>query len=337
MQKILIIQTAFIGDAILATGILEKLHAYFPEAEIDFMLRKGNEGLLKDHPYLHQLIVWNKKEGKLKNLWRILKQIRHRKYDKVINVQRFAATGMLTTFSGAKETIGFDTNPLSFLFTKKVKHIISSGDLPKHEIERNNDLIKHFTDDKAFRPCLYPSNEDLEAVAKYKSMPYICIAPASVWFTKQYPKQKWISFINKLTPGIQVYLLGGKEDIALCNEIVTACPNIKVTNLAGQLNFLSSAALMQDALMNYVNDSAPMHLASAVNAPVTAIYCSTLPSFGFGPLSDKQSIVEILESLPCRPCGLHGYKACPLGHFKCAWKIEDRQLLESLSESDFIR
>jgi heptosyltransferase II len=82
--------------------------------------------------------------------------------------------------------------------------------------------------------------------------------------------------------------------------------------------------------MNYVNDSAPMHFASAVNAPVAAIYCSTIPAFGFGPLSDKKFNIEIKEPLSCRPCGLHGYKACPLTHFNCAYKIEDDQLLEVL-------
>jgi len=42
-NKILVIQTAFIGDAILATGVLEKLHRHFPESKIDFLVRKGNE------------------------------------------------------------------------------------------------------------------------------------------------------------------------------------------------------------------------------------------------------------------------------------------------------
>lgn len=74
--------------------------------------------------------------------------------------------------------------------------------------------------------------------------------------------------------------------------------------------------------MNYVNDSAPMHLCSAVNAPVTAIYCSTIPEFGFGPLSDNSHILQTKEKLSCRPCGLHGFKSCPEKHFKCAWGIE---------------
>jgi len=330
LKKFLVIQTAFIGDVVLATGILEKLHAFFPDAEIDFLVRKGNEGLVKEHPFLHEVLIWNKKEGKLKHLFGLLSIIRRRKYDAVINVQRFAATGILTAFSGAKETIGFDKNPLSFLFSKKVPHIISTADKPKHEIERNNDLIAHFTDDKPFRPVLYPPAKDYEKVAGYQSSPYICISPASVWFTKQYPVAKWISFIKRLPADLKLYLLGAPGDKALCDKIIEGAGNSRVINLAGQLDFLQSAALMKGAIMNYVNDSAPMHFASAVNAPVAAVYCSTLPSFGFGPLSDKRYIIEIEEKLYCRPCGLHGHKACPQGHFRCALDIRDEQLLACL-------
>jgi heptosyltransferase-2 len=101
--------------------------------------------------------------------------------------------------------------------------------------------------------------------------------------------------------------------------------------LAGKLNFLSSAALMKGAKMNYTNDSAPLHFASATDAPVTAIFCSTVPAFGFYPISSKSFIVETNEKLSCRPCSLHGLKACPLGHFKCAYTIETEKLLTTLS------
>jgi ADP-heptose:LPS heptosyltransferase len=329
--KILVIQTAFIGDVVLATGIIEKLHAYFPAAEIDFLLRKGNEGLLRNHPFLHEVLIWNKKEGKLKHLMGLLGTIRRRKYDKVINVQRFAATGILTAFSGAAETIGFDKNPLSFLFSRRVPHIISTSEHPRHEIARNNDLIAHLTDDKPFRPVLYPSAKDREKAIPYQQGPYICISPASVWFTKQYPAEKWISFLKRLPSGLRVCLLGAPTDKALCDDIIAGSGHPQATNLCGQMDFLQSAALMQGAVMNYVNDSAPMHFASAVNAPVAAIYCSTLPSFGFGPLSDKRFVVEIEEKLYCRPCGLHGRKACPEGHFRCALEIREEQLLACLS------
>lgn len=330
MQKFLVIQTAFTGDVVLATGILEKLHQFYPDARIDFLVRKGNEGLLNDHPYLNEVIVWDKKKRKLKYLWQILKKIRRVHYDSVINVQRFAATGILTALSNAKMKIGFDKNPLSFLFTKRVKHVISTSAQPLHEIDRNQSLITAFTDNIPAKPRLYPSAADEQFVEKYKQEPYVVVAPASVWFTKQFPADRWIEFIDRLPTTLKVYLLGAPNDTALGEIIRTGSKNPAIVNLCGQLTFLQSVALQKDAHMNFVNDSAPMHFASAVNAPVTAIYCSTLPSFGFGPLSHKSFIVEIKEPLSCRPCGLHGLNACPLGHFNCARKIEISQLLGCL-------
>ncbi|OQP64582.1 glycosyltransferase family 9 protein [Niastella populi] len=329
-MNFLIIQTAFIGDVVLATGIVEKLHRHFPDAKIDFLVRKGNEGLLHNHPYLNEVLIWDKKNGKLTNLWKMLGIIRKRRYDKVINVQRFAATGILTAFSGARETIGFDKNPFSWAFSKKIKHVISDVQHPIHEVDRNNELISAFTNDEVMKPHLYPSAQDTAAVQGYKKHPYITISPASVWFTKQFPKDKWIAFAKEIPANYTIYLLGAPNDVPLAEEIRAGGITATVVNLCGKLSFLQSAALMKEAVMNYVNDSAPMHFASSVNAPVTAVYCSTLPSFGFGPLSDKRFIVEIQEPLACRPCGLHGRPACPLGHFKCAYGISSGQLVERL-------
>jgi lipopolysaccharide heptosyltransferase II len=330
MQKFLVIQTAFIGDVVLATSLVEKLHEVFPDAQIDFLLRKGNESLLNGHPYLHEILIWDKTGSKYASLWKMLLKIRKNKYDKVINVQRFAATGFLTAFSGAKERIGFDKNPFSFLFSTRVQHRIGDARHPRHEIERNLDLVKRFTNGLIMRPRLYPLPADFDFVEAFKEGPYICVSPASVWFTKQYPPEKWIAFLKKLPENYSVYLLGAKGEKALCEDIRQGVNRQTVINLAGQLSFLQSAALMKNARMNYVNDSAPMHFASAINSPVTAVYCSTIPAFGFGPLSDKSFIVEVEENLSCRPCGLHGRKACPLGHFDCACHIRDEQLLQTL-------
>ncbi|HXB43141.1 MAG TPA: glycosyltransferase family 9 protein [Puia sp.] len=327
VQKFLIIQTAFIGDVVLATSLIEKLHQHYPSAQIDFLLRKGNENLLHNNPWLEKIIIWDKKKNKLLNLFKILIKIRKEKYDKVINVQRFAATGFLTAFSGSKETIGFDKNPFSFLFNKKIKHSVVDG---THEIERNLALIKNFTDDKIIKPKLYPSEADFESVEPYKQNAYITVSPASVWFTKQYPLSKWINFIDKIPSQVIIYLCGGPADTGMCEHIISSAKHATIFNLSGKLSFLQCAALMKDAVMNYVNDSAPMHFTSAMNAPVAAVFCSTIPAFGFGPLSDKKFIIELHEPLDCRPCGLHGYKTCPRGHFHCALNIEDEQLMEAL-------
>lgn len=325
MNNILIIQTAFIGDVILATPLVEKLHQTYPDAKIDFLLRKGNEGLLENHPYLRKVLIWDKKKGKYAQLKALIKSLRDEKYDCAINLQRFLTTGIITACSGAKITIGFDKNPLSFLFTQRYPHRIGKDNCVNHEVDRNLSLLSRITEKSlSIKPKLYPSVSDFEKVKT--SDTYITVSPTSVWFTKQYPLEKWVNVLNLFPANYKVYLLGGKPDDESCEWIKVQSSHKNIEVMAGKLSFLESAALMKGAVMNYVNDSAPLHLASAMDAPVTAIFCSTIPAFGFGPLSTNSSVIETLEKLDCKPCGLHGYKACPQGHFKCS-NIEAKRIV----------
>ncbi|MDR0419397.1 MAG: glycosyltransferase family 9 protein [Prevotellaceae bacterium] len=321
-MRFLIIQTAFIGDVILATALVEKLGRFFPTSQIDFLLRKGNEGLLANNSHVNNVWIWNKKDGKYRNLFKLLKPIQKQRYDFVINIQRFATTGLFSILTGAKQVIGFKKNPYSIFFNKRVDHHIGNG---IHEVERNLKLIEDITDTSFEMPKLYPSTADFNAVEIYKKQPYITISPTSVWYTKQLPLEKWEKLMKLIDKNkYKIYLLGGIGDKEACEKLVNLN---SVKNLAGKLTLLQSAALMCDANMNYVNDSAPQHLASAMNAPVTSVFCSTVPTFGFGPLSKNSRIVEVDERLRCRPCGLHGYKACPKGHFLCAHNIEVEKML----------
>jgi ADP-heptose:LPS heptosyltransferase len=327
--KILVVQTAFLGDVILATAVLEKLHQFYPDAKIDFVLREGNEQVLQNHPFVNTVFIWNKKEKKYSNLFSVIRNIRKEKYNYIINLQRYAAAGLITALGGGKHTIGFNKNPLSFLFEKKFPHLISA-DGPEHETDRNQKLIADLTDPLSALPKLYPSDADYRKTAVYKSHSYICIAPASVWFTKQFPVEKWKELIAKIisTTDHYIYLLGSPADKILCSELAEGSLH-RIKNAAGEFTVLQTAALMEDAVMNYVNDSAPMHIASSMNAPVTAIYCSTVPGFGFGPLSEKSVIVETKVDLPCRPCGIRGWGKCPLGHFRCATTISIEEIVRS--------
>ena len=318
----LIIQTAFIGDAILATPVIEYLHSQFPHTPIDLLVRKGNEGLFHQHPKLRQTLVWNKKKRKYAHLWELFRYIRRQQYAGVINLQRFGATGALTAFSGAKDRVGFDKNPFSSLFTLSVPHEMGNG---KHEVDRNLEILAPIwgqAPPEMRRPRLYPSPKDYQRVKAYQESSYVCMAPASVWYTKQLPATHWVKLMDRISHTDNIYVLGAPSDRTYCEELAQQSLHPNIYPLAGELGLLASAALMERARMNYVNDSAPMHLASAMNAPTVAFFCSTIPQFGFGPLADSSWIVETSTQLTCRPCDLHGKKACPEGHFRCGKEIE---------------
>jgi len=136
-MKILIIQTAFIGDVILATALPESIAEVWPEARIDFLVRKGNESLLKGHPHIQNTWVWHKKKHKYSRLFQLRRQLREQAYDLVINLQRFGSTGWLAISIGAKTVIGYAKNPLSFFFQHRLPHKMEPGaKQPLHEIER---------------------------------------------------------------------------------------------------------------------------------------------------------------------------------------------------------
>lgn len=319
MKTYLIIQTAFIGDVILATALIESIIEKEPTAKIDFLVRKGNDGLLVGHPHIRKVLIWDKKNNKYANLRHLAKLIRERNYDVLLNLQRFSSSGYLSWKSKAKQIVGFKKNPLSFSFHHKVQHEIGNG---KHEVERNHELLLAIGDFKLAKPKLYPTAEQTKKLDEV-GFPedYIVMAPSSVWATKQLPKSKWVELLNQHLDQ-KVYFIGAPSDVQYLCEIGRASSHKNWVCSAGSTNLLESAYLISKATMTYVNDSAPLHLASAMNANVTAFFCSTIPDFGFGPLSDDSTTIEVAEKLDCRPCGLHGKASCPKGHFNCGEKID---------------
>ena len=323
MKRVLIIQTAFIGDVVLATSMAEILAKYRPEWKVDFLVRKGSESLLANNPLIDKVYVWDKNH-KVANLFRIIKQVRKQDYYAVVNIQRFLNSGIATMLSKAKFKIGFKQNPASTFFTHKINHMIphNTSDGYLHETQRNAQLLSPIIDElnvtDAFPPKLY-FNKEIEDKVKAIALEhpnYIVLAPTSVWFTKQWSMHKWSELAKVLAPNYSLLFIGAPADRDAIESIIENTPNC--INLAGKLSLLESARLMKDARRVFVNDSAPLHLASSVDARTTAIFCSTVPEFGYTPLSSNSKVITTQKRLECQPCGLHGKKACPLGHFECS-------------------
>jgi ADP-heptose:LPS heptosyltransferase len=324
-SKVLVIQTAFLGDVVLATALVEALYNQNPSIEIHFLLRKGNESLLKGHPFLKQVWVYDKAH-KFSSMGRLVSAFRKEKFDAVFNLHRFLSSGLLAIASGSSFIAGFDKNPLSFLYSKKVEHVLpfpyNKKDGYLHETERNQLVLSTWMEASLRKPKLYPSPEDFEITKGMAQQPFVTMAPGSVWPTKRLPESKWVELVNTVPEAYSIYFIGAPNETELIDTIMNKLgKRVGVSNWAGKLSLLQSAALMSLAERNFVNDSGPLHLASAMDAPVTAYFLSTIPEFGFGPLSTDSIVVEIEEELNCRPCGIHGFKECPQQHFRCGLNV----------------
>ena len=339
-KTILIIQTAFIGDTILASHFARAVKDQFPNSKIHFFLRKGNESVIQGLPTIEKTWIWDKAGGKTKNLFKLILEMRKTKYDHVFNLHRHFNSGLVTALMRSPMKVGFKQNPLSFFYDEKINHLIPHRPVENekviwHEVQRNLQLLRLAAptleisnDSKLYRPELPIQQKNRDKVLPYITGDYFVVAPASVWFTKAWSESKFRELTQELSKLGKVYFIGAGADKDLCDRIGADTPN--TVNLCGQLNLLDSAALMEKAKRVFVNDSAPLHLASCVNAKTTAIFCSTVPAFGYTPLAQDSVVIDTGDRLSCRPCGLHGHKACPLTHYKCSLDIEIREVLATI-------
>ena len=335
-NKILIVQTAFLGDVILALPMVQTIKNHLPGSVIDFLCVPGNEPVLTGHPAIRNVIPYDKKGGdKFDKFIEVLSEIRENEYDAVICPHRYLRSALLTYYSGAKTRIGFDKNSLSFLLTGKIKYNSNI-----HEIYRNIDLARavpgiNFDENKvSLKPELYPSADDKkyvsELLSKADKNKLITIAPCSRWFTKQFPLGKTISLVKLLVEqGCSAALIGGNDDTAYCNEAANIISDNRLINLCGKTSPLQSYLVIENSKALVTVDSAAQHLGAASSTPIILIYGSTDSSFGFYPLTSKNNIIEI-TGLDCRPCTDHGRDSCPKTHFKCMNDIETERILNEV-------
>jgi heptosyltransferase-2 len=331
-KKILIIQTAFIGDVILTTPLIEALSDEFPGAKIDFLTIPKSKGLLIANPKINELIIFDKREKDrgLKGLFRIGKKLYENHYDFCLTPHRSLRSAFLTWKTKANIRIGFNTSA----WKKAFSHIVTY-EPANHEIERNLSLLSAIGIklENSF-PVLYQTQEDKKVVDDYltkqnfRKKSLIAVAPGSVWPTKRWPEVYFREFCESVSiKGFHVVLIGSQEDHDLCNRIIGESKNI--INTAGIFNLRETFYLLKQCSGILTNDSAPLHLGLAANIHVFSLFGPTVPAFGFAPFGPKAKIFENLD-LACRPCAIHGSKKCPIKTFDCMREVSPSQVVQEV-------
>jgi len=333
-ETILIIQTAFLGDAILTLPMIQKLKGKYPSSEIDVLCIPQTKELFNHSKSVKEVIPYDKR-GDQKSLLSFLKLIlfiRRRKYLHIYSPHKSFRSSLIVYLSGAGTTVGFDSASISFVFGTLVKYVKE-----KHEVARNLDLIGFDTSNDNWE--ILPTVEiDLSLESNIDRMirnltgkKIAAIAPGSVWKTKIYPRENYIEIMKYLIKkNYFVVLIGGKEDELLCEGIEKEFSD-SVKSFAGKLSVIESVSLLKKCTVLISNDSAPTHLGMIANIPTLTIYCSTIPDFGFAPYNDKSNFVSY-DDLSCKPCGIHGRNQCPIQTFDCGFKLLPQIVFSSLDK-----
>lgn len=329
-KKILLIQTAFIGDAILTSPLIRALRHHFPDAQIDLVANPGTVSIFRQNPSVDHVYPLIKKPFIRKTLhfFTLLWRLRREKYDCALSVQRHMTSSNLMFFAGIPRRIGHKRQKL---LTDPIDH----GGL-MHRTEFYLSLMKAFTTEKFARQTelFWPEKEEKaahERIAPLREQQrfLLGIAPGSVWYTKRWPKEYFIELIDLLSSAnVQIVLIGGPGEVILCDEIEQEVRNKNVLNSAGRYSITGSAAIIDKLDLMLVNDSAPLHIANAVQTDVVAIFGPTVKRYGFYPFRKNDTMLEL--DLPCRPCRHNGGPVCPEGHFKCMLDLKPEVVLQAI-------
>jgi len=332
-KRILIIQTAFIGDVILCTPLIKILRKTFPDSTVSFLLIPETKKVLENNPHLNEILVYDKRKKKgIGSFLQIVTKIRERRFDLAVIPHRSLRSSLLAYLSGIPQRIGFDKSTGAFLFTHKIIYPLNI-----HEVDRNLSLLSGFNPHLIdTSPELFPSAEDFSYARKLlldsgirEKDKIVGIAPGSVWATKRWLPERFAEVSQLLIRkvGAKVVFLGSADDQNLCERIANLMKD-KPVSLAGRTDILQSAAIISFCKVILSNDSAPVHIASALRRPVVAIFGSTIPEFGFAPYGEGYLVIE--KKMDCRPCGIHGRGKCPQKHFRCMKDITTEEVFQAV-------
>jgi heptosyltransferase-2 len=324
-QESVVIQTSFLGDMVLTTPLITELALRGP---VDVVATPTAAALLANNPAVRRVFTYDKhgRESGLLSLlrlaWRVRSHLRQNGSPKLRKVAYLAQgsirSAVLAWLARIPERVGFASSSGRVLYT----HVVPYG--PKHHHAERLLRLAGSTPDMPhgrprIRPRIYPGTEDVAAVDEFlqtnglRGRPFIVFAPGSNWGTKRWPY--FPDLARRVAARAHVVIVGSYTDRALAQEIAAAAPD-RVVSATGRLGLLATAELIRRAVLVVSNDSAPLHLASAMETPTVAIFGPTIPEMGFAPLA-RRSAIAAVDGLTCRPCDPHGPMECPLVHWRC--------------------
>ena len=332
-KKILIMRLSSIGDILLATPFIRQTRIAFPNAQIDFVIKKEFYPLIRFNPHLDKIYRYDKNTG-IEGLEQLSRVLLERKYDFVFDLHNNMRTRYLLSRIKPQKSFKIHKNKIkrALLVYFKLNTYKTVTTIPQRYLTTGKPVgVK---DDGNGLEIFWKDSVELEAnniLQRHHSLnKFIVIAAGAAHYTKRWPIDKYMKLIEKLLSysNAHIIIMGNDKEREMLSDLVISP---RIINLAGKLSLLQAAAILSKARVAVSNDTGLMHMATAVNTPVVAIFGSTVKELGFFPYKGL-SVVHEVQKLWCRPCSHIGRKKCPLGHFKCMLNIKEDDVFASVSK-----
>jgi heptosyltransferase-2 len=331
MSRILIVAPSWVGDAVLAQPLFKRLHERHSGLTLDVLAPPWTRALFARMPEINATIdsPFGHGELALKRRYALGRSLAVQHYDQAIVLPNSFKSALIPFFAGIPLRTGFVGEARRGLLNDARR--LDKPALPLM-VERFA-LLAEAAGDAIKRP-LAAAQLKVDAAQRAATLARLGLNPqrpvAVLCPGAEYgPAKRWLpayfaELAQRLTAsGYEVWLAGSANDAAIGDEIAHAGGNACI-NLCGKSTLAEAIDFMSCAALVVSNDSGLMHIAAALDKPLTAIYGSSSPAFT-PPLSARARIVRL--DLPCSPCF---ERECPLGHFNCMRQLTPQRLWEQI-------
>ncbi|HET6400805.1 MAG TPA: glycosyltransferase family 9 protein [Candidatus Kapabacteria bacterium] len=316
----LIIETAFLGDAIVSLGLAREIkrldsHGAAVTARVTYLVRPGVEEVIAASPDVDHVLTFDKhgSESGIAGIRKKADELNAFGFDTLFLLHSSRRSQSLASLVNCSTKIGFEAMTHAGL-----THTVPDQGWA-NRYERAILPLRAIASDTVMDslPRVQPPEVPIIEAFFHDTPNAVALAPGSAWETKRWGDRKFFELAKALTArGLGVIIIGGNEERTLAMNIRDECPEGSVLDLAGRASFLESCSAIARATLLVSNDSAPVHAAVAVGTKVLTIFGPTVPAFGFAPPKGSGEVIE-LPDLWCRPCTPHGSHTCPIYTHEC--------------------
>lgn len=310
--KILVIRFSSIGDIVLTTPIVRALKEQVKGIKLHYLTKAENETLLRNNKYIDKLHLFKS------DLPQVLDSLRLEEFSYIVDLQKNFRSFRI------RKTLGVRAKSFPKLnFRKWLLVNLKLRCMPAvHIVDRYFEAVRDLEAVNDGRGLDYFLQEEDsiggDALPLEFQNGYVACVVGSKHETKQMPIDLMVDLCNRINKPI--ILLGGKGDRDKAS-IIEHKVGTKVFNACGAYNINQSAYLLKHSLGIVTPDTGLMHIASAFDKNIVAVWGNTVPQLGMYPYRAKNAEGKTynfeVENLKCRPCSKLGYDKCPKGHFKC--------------------
>jgi heptosyltransferase-2 len=330
--RILAVRFSSIGDIVLITPLLRALKTRHPDCYLAVATKEEFAPLLRHNPHIDRIIEFSA-GNRLSQLARDLRAERFTHHLDLHGSMRSRALRWLVR----GRWHGYPKHRLArtaLIRTKRNIYPLGTPPVVERFFAAARDLG---VAPDGGPPDLYLDQLEKEQAKDWlsnrglgKDRPVVVVAPMAAHFTKRWPVEHWQALVSNLTAGgVDVAVVGGSSDVATCESVADA-GGTHAASAAGTTGLLGTASLIERAKVVVAGDTGVMHMSTALDTPLVALFGPTVKAFGFFPYQARATVLEL--DLACRPCSKMGGPVCPLGHHRCLVDISPGEVAAAVEE-----